>query len=249
MSNPTRVLLVVSEAVPFTPDSPLGALLRALSEKLQESGRYELRIMMPRYGVISERRNRLHEVIRLSGADLPVGDETESLKVKVASIPGLRLQVYFMENARYFKRKGTHVGRDGDTYDDNAARALFFGRAALTTIRNLGWSPDVVHAVGWAAALVPYLVSTEYAGDDLLGQARAVYTPDGADAAVPVDPALLAGPGADAPDLGADATLRSVAALHSSCLLYDPVPPVDDGGAYVAEAMACYDRLVTPDAG
>lgn len=246
MSNPTRVLLVVSEAVPFTPESPLGHLLRSLSEKLQESGRYELRIMMPRYGVISERRNRLHEVIRLSGADLPVGGETESLKVKVASIPGLRLQVYFMENARFFKRKGTHVGREGETYDDNTERALFFGRAALTTIRNLGWSPDVVHAVGWSAALVPYLVSTEYPGDALLGHARAVYTPDEADASVPVDAALLAIEGAAAPDLGPDATLRSVATQYSSCVLFDPVPPVDEGGVYVAEAMACYDGLVAP---
>lgn len=246
MSHPTRVLLVVSEAAPFTQDSPLGSLLRSLPEKLQESGRYELRIMMPRYGVISERRNRLHEVIRLSGADLPVGDETEALKVKVASIPGLRLQVYFMENARYFKRKGTHVGREGDTYDDNAERALFFGRAALTTIRNLGWSPEVVHAVGWASALVPFLVATEYTDDDLLGGARSVYTPDGPDAEIPVDPALLAAAGADAPALDANATLRSVAAQYASCVLYDPVPPVDPEGVYVAEAMACYDQMLAP---
>ena len=243
MTHPTRVLLVVSEASPFTAASGLGDLMRALPEKLQDSGRYEMRIMMPRYGIISERRNRLHEVIRLSGAEFPVAGGKESLKVKVASIPGIRLQVYFMENARFFKRKGTYTGRDGEDYDDNAERALFFGRAALTTIRNLGWSPDIVHAAGWAAALVPYLVAEEYRGDDLLGGARSIYTPDGHDALVPVDPALLAIDSGATPDLSTALTLRSIAERYSVGTIFEPAPPVDPDDLYVAEAMGRYDEI------
>ncbi len=245
MAHPTRVLLVVSEASPFTEESALGALLRSLPEKLQDSGRYEMRIMMPRYGVISERRNRLHEVIRLSGAELPVGSGKEALKVKVASIPGIRLQVYFMENPRFFKRKGTFVGREGEEYDDNAERALFFGRAALTTIRNLGWSPDIVHAAGWAAALVPYLVSQEYRGDALLGHARSIYTPDGHDALAPVDPALLVVDDGPVPDVGGAATLRQMAERYSKGVIFEPVPTVDPDALYVAEAMGRYEEILS----
>ena len=101
---------------------------------------------MPRYGTVSERRNRLHEVIRLSGSEITLGDHTETLRVKVASIPGIRLQVYFMDNDFYFKRKGIYRDRQGNLFADNLERSAFYARAVIRTIRNLGWQPDLVHA-------------------------------------------------------------------------------------------------------
>ncbi len=134
---------------------------------------------MPRYGLISERRNRLHEVIRLSGCKIGLGEESESLKVKVASIPGIRLQVYFTDCSRLFKRKGIYESKKLGLFDDNLARAAFFARAVLTTTNNLGWSPDVIHAHGWLASLIPTVARTEFAENELFGNVRCVYSPDG----------------------------------------------------------------------
>lgn len=175
-----KVLYVAGEVAPFSQTTAAAHLLRLVPDAIQESeaGNYEVRIMMPRYGVVSERRNRLHEVIRLSGAEIKVGEDQDTLRVKVASIPGIRLQVYFMDSLLYFKRKGLHKDRrDGTVFDDNPARALFFAQAALSTAHKLGWSPDVIHATGWIAGLVPALVRAAE-GDPLLADTKCVYTPD-----------------------------------------------------------------------
>ena len=174
-----RVLYVAGEVAPFSETTETARLLRALPEVLQEEKGIEPRIMMPRYGVVSERRNRLHEVIRLSGTKVPVGDDTDTLQVKVASIPGIRLQVYFMDSVAYFKRKGLYKDRKTDElFPDNPGRALYFARAALLTAQKLGWGPDVVHASGWIAAFTPHILSTEFADDERFAAARSVYTPD-----------------------------------------------------------------------
>ncbi len=181
-----RVLFVAGEVAPFSETTVTAQAMRVLPEALQEHQGAEPRILMPRYGVISERRNRLHEVIRLSGAEISAGDATDTLKVKVASIPGIRLQVYFMDSVHFFKRKGLHQERKTEAlFEDNPARALFFARAALSTVGNLGWGPDVVHAAGWIGALVPHVVKTELADSELFANARTVYTPDPADAYQP----------------------------------------------------------------
>lgn len=180
-----RVLYVAGEVAPFSKTTRAADLVRHLPEKLQELGGFEARIMMPRYGTVSERRNRLHEVIRLSGTEIPVGERVETLKVKVASIPGIRLQVYFMDNAHYFKRKGVFRDRKSEQiFEDNLERALFFARAALHTARNLGWSPDLVHASGWIAGMVPFLLKNEFGEDELFASAKSVYTPDNAEVEV-----------------------------------------------------------------
>lgn len=184
MSNPVRILFASSEVTPFARVSETADLIRNLPEYLQEQGQFESRIMMPRYGIISERRNRLHEVIRLSGAKIPVGEDHDTLKVKVASIPGVRLQVYFMDSVKYFKRKGIYQDRKQETlFVDAPQRALFFGRAVLETARNLGWSPDLIHAHGWMSVLLPMLIRTEYASDPLFKDTRVVYSSDGIDLA------------------------------------------------------------------
>ncbi len=172
-----RILFVSEEVAPFTCSSETADLVRMLPEQLQESGDFEVRIMMPRYGLINERRNRLHEVIRLSGNEVEIDGHKETLKVKVASIPGIRLQVYFMDNNHYFKRKGIHADKEGAPFADNAERALFFSRSVLHTIHNLGWTPDIVHCFGWMSSLTPLLLRTEFSQDPVFEKAKSVYTP------------------------------------------------------------------------
>ena len=172
-----RILFVSEEVAPFTCGSETADLARILPEQLQESGEFEVRIMMPRYGIISERKNRLHEVIRLSGNVIEVDGRKETLKVKVASIPGIRMQVYFMDNNHFFKRKGIHASKEGQVFSDNAQRAWFFSRSVLDTIHKLGWSPDIVHCFGWLSALTPVVLRTEYNNNPLFEKAKSVYTP------------------------------------------------------------------------
>ncbi len=178
MGQPTRVLFVSGEVEPFAKSSEIASIVRHLPQLLHENGGFEVRIMMPRYGTISERRNRLHEVIRLCGTPVKMGNKVETLKVKVASIPGIRLQVYFMDNTHFFKRKGLHQDNQGVVFKDNAARSLFFSRAVLETIRKLRWKPDVVHAFGWISGLLPLVVAAEGRDDELFQGTRVVYTPD-----------------------------------------------------------------------
>ena len=174
-----RVLYVAGEVAPFSETTETARLLRTLPEVLQEERGVEPRIMMPRYGVVSERRNRLHEVIRLSGTKVPVGEDTDTLQVKVASIPGIRLQVYFMDSVAYFKRKGLYKDRKTEElFPDNPGRALYFARAALLTAQKLGWGPDIVHASGWIAAFTPHVLQTEFGDDERFSSAKTVYTPD-----------------------------------------------------------------------
>ncbi len=175
-----RVLFVAGEVAPFSETTETSQVLRVMPEALQEQKDVEPRILMPRYGVVSERRNRLHEVIRLSGAEIAAGDASDTLKVKVASIPGIRLQVYFMDSVHFFKRKGLHQDRKTEAvFEDNPARALFFARAALSTVEKLGWGPDVVHAAGWISAFVPHVLANELGESELFAGCRSVYTPDG----------------------------------------------------------------------
>lgn len=173
-----RILFITGEVAPFSDTSEIARIVRTLPESLHDSGRFETRIMMPRYGTVSERRNRLHEVIRLSGSEITLGERTETLRVKVASIPGIRLQVYFMDNDFYFKRKGIFADRQGVLFEDNLERSAFYARSVIRTIRNLGWQPDLVHAFGWLSGLVPYVLRTEFSEDELFKDAKIVYTPE-----------------------------------------------------------------------
>lgn len=219
MANPKRILFVSSEVAPFTSDTPTASLARHLTDQLQQQRGTDVRLMMPRYGTISERKNRLHEVIRLSGTEIPMGDDTAKLDVKVASVPDTRLQVYFMDSKKYFKRKGIYAEEDGTPYEDNVERALFFGRSVLETLLKLRWAPEVIHAAGSITGLLPYLLRRDYAKQELLEDTRIVYTPEEIDVDTAVsadfaetfglelDPALL---GASLSDVGvryADQTL------------------------------------------
>ena len=177
MATPQRILIASSQVSPFTDSTKLAELVRRLPEIIQEQSSCDVRIMMPRYSSISERKHHLHEVIRLSGTQLSMRDEAATLNVKVASIPKTRLQVYFMDNETYFERGDQAT--DGDLSQMNTPdRALFFGRAVLETIGKLRWGPDILHGFGALSGLLPLLLRTAYAGEAIYDEARTVYTPE-----------------------------------------------------------------------
>jgi starch synthase len=180
MASSRRLLIVTSEVAPFAEESDTAPLVRALARGLEDD--FDARVMVPRYGCVGERENSLHEVIRLSGAEIAVGEKKEVLSVKVASLPDVSLQVYFMDNDAYFGRGGLARNEEGTPYDDNPERALFFTRAVMDTVRSLRWGPDVVHAFGWAGGLTPMLLRTEGNGQALFEKAKTVFTPDDVEA-------------------------------------------------------------------
>ncbi|GAB5521540.1 MAG: glycogen/starch synthase [Rhodothermales bacterium] len=250
MANSDKILFVSGEVNPFTPKSEIGNIVRTLPEMVQDQAGHQVRILMPRYGTISERKNRLHEVIRLSGSEITVGEATDTLKVKVASIPGIRLQVYFMDSADFFKRKGIFATKSGKAYADNPERALFFARAVLQTLSNLGWSPDVVHAFGWMSALMPVLLKNEAQSNELFANAKVVYTPEAEPIADQFSADLVASLGL--PASVADQPLQDVAASFADAIL---LPPSLEGTgdatslsaepeAMLAQATACYEHVL-----
>ncbi|MCA1751856.1 MAG: glycogen/starch synthase [Cryomorphaceae bacterium] len=160
----TRVLYVSQEITPFLQKNELSEVSRNLPQGIHEKGK-EIRVFMPKYGTINERRHQLHEVIRLSGMNLVVDDTDHPLIIKVASIPTARMQVYFIDNEDYFQRKQVLRDKNGKYFKDNDERAIFFCRGVLETVRKLGWAPDVIHCHGWFTSLLPLYVK-KYYGDD-----------------------------------------------------------------------------------
>ncbi len=181
MAQSRRILFIAGEVNPFAETSSIASLVRMLPEQLQDAGDFEARVMMPCYGAIDEREHNLHEVIRLSGTDVPMGTDTETLTVKVASVPDVRLQVYFMDHETYFGDEILPSKDDPASPESVLRRALFFNRGALETIRKLRWGPDLIHSFGWMSGFVPLLLASEYEDDDLLGTTKSAFTPDDQD--------------------------------------------------------------------
>ncbi len=148
---------------------------RNLPQGIQERGK-EIRTFMPRYGCINERRNQLHEVIRLSGMNLVIDDSDHPLIIKVASIQSARMQVYFIDNEDYFHRKHTLCDENQTYFEDNDERAIFFARGVLETVKKLRWAPDLIHCHGWISAFVPVLVKKAYSDDPLFAKSKVVYS-------------------------------------------------------------------------
>ncbi|GGG74813.1 glycogen synthase [Parapedobacter pyrenivorans] len=171
----TKILFVTHEMSPFLELSKISEITRQLPQAMQEKG-YEIRILMPRFGNINERRNRLHEVIRLSGMNIVVDNNDNPLIIKVASIPAARMQVYFLDNEEYFQRKHVFCDDCGKFFEDNNERTVFFCKGALETVKKLGWAPDVVHCHGWMSALVPAYLKTAYKDDPTFKDAKVIYS-------------------------------------------------------------------------
>ncbi|MFK5982129.1 MAG: glycogen/starch synthase [Flavobacteriaceae bacterium] len=168
-----RILYVSSEVIPYLPETEISSMSFE-APRLVNSKKGQIRIFMPRYGNINERRHQLHEVIRLSGMNLVINDMDMPLIIKVASIPKERMQVYFIDNEEYFKRKATYGDEEGNFFDDNDERAIFFAKGVIETVKKLNWSPDIIHVHGWLASFLPLYLRKYYDKDPLFENSKII---------------------------------------------------------------------------
>ncbi len=168
-----RVLYVSSEVIPYLPETEISSMSFE-APRMVNSKKGQIRIFMPRFGNINERRHQLHEVIRLSGMNLVINDMDMPLIIKVASIPKERMQVYFIDNEEYFKRKATYADENGNFFKDNDERAIFFAKGVIETVKKLNWSPDIIHVHGWLASFLPLYLRTYYDKDPLFENSKII---------------------------------------------------------------------------
>ena len=171
--EPVKILFVNSEIFPYLPETGMSKIGRYLPQGIQERHR-EIRSFMPRYGCINERKNQLHEVIRLSGMNIIVGSSDHPLVIKVASISAARIQVYFIDNEDFFRRRSPFRDENGKFYEDNGERAIFFARGVLETVKKLRWAPDLIHCQGWITQVLPLYLKKAYSGDPIFSHSKVV---------------------------------------------------------------------------
>ncbi len=185
-----KILFISQEITPFLELTEISKIARYLPQGIQEKGK-EIRTFMPRFGQINERRNQLHEVIRLSGMNLIIDDSDHPLIIKVASIQSARMQVYFIDNEEYFQRKSIFHDAKKKFHKDNEDRMVFFCRGVLETVKKLGWAPDVIHCHGWMTSLIPFFVKTGYKDDPMFKNSRVVYSAYNQDLEETMSPNLI----------------------------------------------------------
>ncbi|MDI9310192.1 MAG: glycogen/starch synthase [Limnohabitans sp.] len=168
-----RILYVSSEVVPYLAENEVSLMSYDVPKMINDQGG-QIRIFMPRYGNVNERRHQLHEVIRLSGMNLVINDVDMPLIIKVASIPKERIQVYFIDNDEYFKRKATFTDEEGVLFPDNDERAIFFAKGVVETVKKLNWVPDIIHVQGWMASMLPIYMKHYYKDDALFSETKIV---------------------------------------------------------------------------
>ncbi len=170
-----KLLYVTQEMDPYLVVTDAANIVKKLAPYINDNG-LEVRILMPRFGIINERRNRLHEVVRLSGINIIINDDDYPLIIKVASLPGARIQVYFLDNEEFFKRKTVFRDEEDKFYDDNAERMIFFCKATLETVKKFGWHPNIIHCHGWMTSLIPVYMKTQFAKDPVFSTTKMVYS-------------------------------------------------------------------------
>ncbi len=175
MVEKKKLLFVTQELDPYTAITEVSEIVKKLPEYAQSNG-MEIRVLMPRYGIINERRHRLHEVVRLSGMNIIVDDDDYPLIIKVASLPGARLQVYFLDNDDFFKRKSGFADDNGKAYEDNPDRMIFFCKGVIETVRKFGWPPDIIHCHGWMTSLIPMYLREAYKTEPLFQGSKIIYS-------------------------------------------------------------------------
>lgn len=168
-----KVLVISSEVVPYLPQTVKAVNSFKIPKIINENGG-QTRIFMPRYGMINERRHQLHEVIRLSGMNLVVNDMDMPLIIKVASIPKERMQVYFIDNEEYFKRRAILHDENEALFPDNDERMIFFTKGVIETVKKLNWSPDIIHLHGWFTALFPLYINTYFKDEPLFEDSKII---------------------------------------------------------------------------
>lgn len=184
-----KVLFITQEITPYVSESPLSVMGRELPQYIQEKGR-EIRTFMPKWGNINERRNQLHEVIRLSGMNLIIDDTDHPLIIKVASIQSARMQVYFIDNDDYFLPRQMVADEEGNEYADNDERAIFYARGVLETVKKLRWCPEIIHCHGWMSAFAGMYIKKAYNDEPSFRDSKVVYSTYGDDFQHPIEPGL-----------------------------------------------------------
>src|SRR6478672_175087 len=175
MSTKKRILFIANEMSPYLEMTEFAEIVNRLAVKSNESG-MEVRCIMPRFGVINERRHRLHEVVRLSGINVSIDGDDYPLVIKVASLPNARLQIYFLDNEDYFKRKSLFHDESEAWFEDNALRTVLFCKGALETVKKFGWPPDIIHCSGWMTGLIPMYIKTAYKKEPVFSHSKIIFT-------------------------------------------------------------------------
>ena len=175
MLQKKRILFIANEMSPYLELTEFAETVNKLAIKSNESG-FEVRCIMPRFGVVNERRHRLHEVVRLSGINVAVDNDDFPLQIKVASLPNARLQVYFLDNEDLFKRKHIFHDEQEKWFEDNGLRTVFYCKGALETVKKFGWPPDVIHCSGWMTGLIPLYLKTVYKKEPVFAHSKCVFT-------------------------------------------------------------------------
>lgn len=170
-----KILFITTEITPYLPENEVSSISRNLPQGIHERGK-EIRTFMPKFGPINERRNQLHEVIRLSGMNLIIDDTDHPLIIKVASIQSARMQIYFIDNEDFFQRKHLLCDDNGMEFQDNDERAIFYVRGVMETVRKLRWMPDLIHCHGWMTALAPLYIKKHYNTDPCFKNSKVVYS-------------------------------------------------------------------------
>lgn len=175
MSAKKRILFIANEMSPYLELTEFAEVVNKLAIKSNDNG-FEVRCIMPRFGIINERRHRLHEVVRLSGINVTVDNDDMPLQIKVASLPNARLQVYFLDNEELFKRKTVFNDESDAWYEDNGLRTVFYCKGALETVKKFGWPPDLIHCSGWMTGLIPLYLKTAYRREPVFAHSQVVFT-------------------------------------------------------------------------
>ena len=175
MSTKKRILFIANEMSPYLELTEFAEIVNKLAV-LSNDSNMEVRCIMPKFGVINERRHRLHEVVRLSGINVTIDNDDYPLTIKVASLPNARLQVYFLDNEDFFKRKSIFADENEEWFEDNGLRTVLFCKGALETVKKFGWPPDIIHCSGWMTGLIPMFIKTAYKKEPVFSHSKIVYT-------------------------------------------------------------------------
>jgi starch synthase len=175
MSTKKRILFIANEISPYLELTEFAEVVNKLAV-LSNDNNFEVRCIMPRFGVINERRHRLHEVVRLSGINVTIDNDDYPLVIKVASLPNARLQIYFLDNEDYFKRKSIFTDEKDKWYDDNGLRTVLFCKGALETVKKFGWPPDLIHCSGWMTGLIPMFIKSAYKKEPVFSNSKVIFT-------------------------------------------------------------------------
>jgi len=175
MSTKKRILFIANEMSPYLELTEFAEIVNKLAV-LSNDNNLEVRCIMPKFGSINERRHRLHEVVRLSGINVTIDNDDYPLVIKVASLPNARLQVYFLDNDDYFKRKFVFTDENEKWYDDNGLRTVLFCKGALETVKKFGWPPDIIHCSGWMTGLIPMFIKCAYKKEPIFSNSKVVFT-------------------------------------------------------------------------